>query len=252
MTATLDCLDLIFNEEEDNIATDLTLVGKLISTKIIINSFAIIVVLHSTWNLGPNVSFKALGQNMVTYIFKNSKDRQRIENVGPWSIKGHLLNLQQWDPSLSLNEVDFSVCKVWVQIHNSPPNRLNTKNLQRIGKLLGDHDVIDETHLKFGMSRFVRLRVAINVTKALKPGCFIPRETGDQLWLAFKYEWISDICYTCGRITHTEQVCPESQPVHTDDREEYMGFGPWMRATRHSNTRNHAPHTGKPNRKEKP
>lgn len=118
--------------------------------------------------------------------------------------EGHILNLKQWNPSLSLNEVDFSICKVWVEIHNFPPNRVNTENLRRIGKLFGDNCVIDEDQLKSGVRCFIRIRADLNVSKVLKPGCFISRENDEQLWLAFKYEWISGFCYNCGRITHTE------------------------------------------------
>lgn len=249
MTDPLVNLDLIFNEDEDYVASDVTLVGKLITMKSV-NSSAINAVLQTTWNFGLNVSFKSLRQNTVSCTFKYAEDKQRIERAGPWSVKGHLLNLQHWDPSLSLNEVDFSVCKIWVQIHNLPPNRLNIENLQRIGKLLGDHFEIDESHLHSGMSRFVRIRVAINVTRALKPGCFISRETGARLWIAFKYERISDFCYSCGKLTCTVSACPEPKQESSADREDCMGFGPWLRAVRPSVTRNHNSSDGKPDGKE--
>lgn len=106
-----------------------------------------------------------------------------------------------------------------------PPNRLNP----------GKQYVIDEAHLKAGVNRFVPIRAELNTSKALKPCCFIKRENGEQLWLAFKYERLSDFCYNCGRISHIDQACGEPKVNKQDDDNEFTGFGPWMRAVHLNN-----------------
>lgn len=100
-------LDLSFNAPNLQEPTNLSLVGKLINQKTI-NNAAIISVLQSTWNLGQNVRIKPVDKNMVVCEFKRPEDRDRIEEVGPWAIKGPLLNWQKWPPNLTLDEVSFS------------------------------------------------------------------------------------------------------------------------------------------------
>lgn len=122
MESHLKCLDLTFNADSTSSESNLVLVGKLISHKII-NPKAITYVLLSTWNLGPNVQVSPTDKNMVTCTFQNAKDRQKIAESGLWSVKGSILNLKRWDPNLTYSEIDFSTCTLWVQIHNLPPNR---------------------------------------------------------------------------------------------------------------------------------
>lgn len=70
----------------------------------------------------------------------------------------------------------------------------------------------------------------MNIQEPLKPGCFTTRETGEKLWLAFKYERLSDFCYGCGKIDHTMAACSgESQGDMRGMRVE-QGWGPWQRA----------------------
>lgn len=94
MEGEIECLDLLFNEEDDYVVFELTLVGRLLCTKVI-NAAAIVAVLLSTWGLGPNVTIRSLGKNMVTCVFNRIEDRKRIESGGPWTVKGHMMNLKQ-------------------------------------------------------------------------------------------------------------------------------------------------------------
>lgn len=114
-----ECLDLSFNDSISKALTNLSLVGRLSSLKTI-NNKAIIFVLQNTWNLYSNVHIKALESNLISCTFRRVEDRDRIEVVGPWFIKGALLNLKRWSPDLTLDEVSFAHCIFLVQIHNLP------------------------------------------------------------------------------------------------------------------------------------
>lgn len=113
-------LDLSFNAPAHEEANNLAFIGHLISKKSI-NNKAIIVVLHSTWNLGPNVLIKPIDRNLISCTFKRKADMDKIEETGPWSIKGALLNLKRWSPELSLDEVDSLNTNFGSKSITSPP-----------------------------------------------------------------------------------------------------------------------------------
>lgn len=87
-----ECLDLTINEDQDIPHNELTLVGRLLTTKHI-NYKAITAVLTNAWNLGKKVAIKSLEQNTISCTFTNTHDMNKILAAGPWSVKGATLNL---------------------------------------------------------------------------------------------------------------------------------------------------------------
>lgn len=166
--------------------------GKVISHKPL-NNKAIIFVLQSSWNLGPNVDIKVIDTNLVTASFVRPTNRTRILNNSPWTIKGSILNLQIWNPSLPLDEIDFTCVPLWVQIHHLPPNRMNLLNVQKLGKTIGDIIPGEEADKGFRMKKFHRIKVNVDIIKALNPGYYIKREDDSLLWIAFKYERLGSV-----------------------------------------------------------
>lgn len=154
MEAFNSCLDLSFNEFRPNELIILSLIGRLIFQETV-NNKAIIAVLQSTWNLGTNVHIKALDRNLVACTFRRQEDRNKIEDMRPWSIKGALLNLKRWFATLTLDKVNFNFCNYWVQIHNLPPNRRNKENLQKLGDHIGEFIRVSEDPILNSPQKFV-------------------------------------------------------------------------------------------------
>lgn len=120
-------MDLAFNKPSSLESLEFILVGKLITNKNL-HLRGIKDVLTSSWNLGSNAHIQPIVRNMVFCTFKHVKDRDQIEETGPWTVKGATLNLKPWPPEIPLNEIDFSTCKFWTQVHNLPPNCMNLEN----------------------------------------------------------------------------------------------------------------------------
>ena len=77
---------------------------------------------------------------------------------------------------------------------------------------------------------FMRVRVLVDVSQPLCRGRVICLEDGKELWVSFKYEWLPNLCYWCGRLTHNDWDCElwldsEGTLEDTDKR-----YGPWIRA----------------------
>lgn len=157
-------LDLTFNDNGNEAFNELTMVGKLISHKVI-NYSAINAILTSSWNLGPNIIIKSLNPNLILCTFRNAEDRDSIVNAGPWTVKEVPLNLQPWPPTLTLQEINFSTTPFWIQIHNLPCNRMNAENVRKIGNYVGQFLHSDPESYTYFARKFLRVRMAVNITQ---------------------------------------------------------------------------------------
>lgn len=101
---TQHCLDLTTSEPQDGGPNQHSLVGKIISDKVI-NFTAINAILSSSWNLRPNLHISALDRNIISCTFTYPQYMERILEADPWAVKGVVLNLLKWPPHLNLEEV---------------------------------------------------------------------------------------------------------------------------------------------------
>lgn len=109
---------------------------------------------------------------------------------------------------------------------------MNHENAEKIGNYIGRHIKNEETTQLIRLGKFIRISVNVNITQRLKIGCFITRENGDKLWIAFKYETLADFCYECGKADLIAQAC--LAPIQKELREapDQQRWGPWLRTTR--------------------
>lgn len=54
---------------------------------------------------------------------------------------------------------------------------------------------------------YCRIKVRLNVKKALRRGIFIVLDARVKTWVPFKYENLLVFCYGCGRMRHNLQQC---------------------------------------------
>ncbi|KAK7838732.1 hypothetical protein CFP56_019309 [Quercus suber] len=48
----------------------------------------------------------------------------------------------------------------------------------------------------------------MDITKPLCRGHRITMASGKEGWVSFKYERLPNLCYWCGRLTHSDRECP--------------------------------------------
>lgn len=221
------CLDLSFNVPQSVEINELTLVGKLITTRTI-NHKAIVSILSAAWNLGSNIKFHQLDRNTISCTFSRKVDRDRILDTGPWAVKGDILVLSFWPPERTLAELDLSWCSAWVQIHDIPPNRMNEDNATTIGNFIGRFISLEHNPQLYRGRKFLRIRVSFNTCESLKTGYYITREDGNRSWVPFKYERLPNFCYRCGLLDHVEQACPHEELAPSQRANPESGFGPWL------------------------
>ncbi|XP_058223598.1 uncharacterized protein LOC131333208 [Rhododendron vialii] len=203
-----DIIDLDASFDDSSHRSRLTLVGKIISSKIL-NKKGVSNVITKAWRTREEVSVSAWWNNTYAFCFKSEDDLCKIISLGPWSVMGCLMVLRKWDGHKTLEEIDFSCSPFWVQIQGLPLGFLNTRSGMRIAETLGDVIAVEDPDGRGKLNKFLRVRVWIDVTKPLKEGFFLKRVNED-LWVKFRYERLSDYCYGCGRIGHTQNDCLDS------------------------------------------
>ncbi|KAK7824874.1 hypothetical protein CFP56_033937 [Quercus suber] len=78
---------------------------------------------------------------------------------------------------------------------------------------------------------FIRLRVAVDTPKPLCRGRKIAMANGKEGWVSFKYERLPNICYQCGKLTHSDKDCPLWEQSRGTLRGRDQQFGAWLRAS---------------------
>jgi hypothetical protein len=152
-------------------------------------------------------------------------------NKRPWTLKGAHLNLQEWRPDLTWEEVDFSWPTFWIQVHGLPPCWQNKENLERIGGKAGRVKEVDSVGENICQGRrFIRIRVDVNITKPLLPGFFLPRPGLNDLWINLKYEKLPDTCFNYGLLDHDGRTCGIN-PLKQSNQfgVKFLAYGQWMR-----------------------
>ncbi|XP_073049463.1 uncharacterized protein [Primulina eburnea] len=92
---------------------------------------------------------------------------------------------------------------------------------------------LEETDFQIGndrRSRFVRIRLCLNITNPIKKCIRIkPTRDADGIIVLLVYEKLPDFCYACGRVGHSLRECEDL----TVDK-SLPSFGTWLRAVSHT------------------
>ncbi|CAI0473738.1 unnamed protein product [Linum tenue] len=136
---------------------------------------------------------------------------------------------------------------VWVQLPALKIHFYHKEVLTSLGNLIGRTIKLDYHTLNQQRAKFARLAVEVDLSKHL-----VPRIWLDDAWQKVKYENLPVVCFSCGKIGHTEEECPGKRPAlpppgytnpnpatpvegTTGNPEEpNPGFGPWLLVTRRS------------------
>ncbi|XWS39417.1 hypothetical protein CRYUN_Cryun18bG0052800 [Craigia yunnanensis] len=107
------------------------------------------------------------------------------------------------------NEVNLQWCPFWVQIHGLLLGLMSGKIGTILGESIGDVEEINADEEQMAWGRYLRVRVAINISKPLKRGSTIAVEGKGNTLAIFKYEKLPDFCYVCGCLDYQELKCDE-------------------------------------------
>ncbi|XP_050207905.1 uncharacterized protein LOC126657281 [Mercurialis annua] len=168
---------------EAKVRTLYCLSGKLLTTKTI-NVEAMRRTFNSIWKLNKGFGLKQWPNNIFVFQFYSTRDKDRVIMGSPWTFDNNLLVLKDVDGILNsslISDVDvtaspadmiFNIVPFWIRILNVPIGRMTKGMANILGQKLGPIIDIDEERLG-GWSRFMRIRIEININNPLKRGIMI-------------------------------------------------------------------------------
>ena len=144
--------------------------------------------------------------HMVLFVFDNLSNVDQILQIQPWSFDKHLVMVQRYNTDVPVWDLPFMKALFWVQVHEIAVRYMTKKVAENLCETVGEvqksiNAVDDES------GHFLRVCVSVDVTLPLCRGHLITMENGAKHWIRFKYERLPDLCFWCGRLTHSDKNC---------------------------------------------
>ena len=176
-------------------------------TKRVLNMDAVARTFRQLWRSTAGFKIRNLHNHMVLFVFNNQGDIDCILRSEPWCFDKHLVVFQQYDGDIPISELNFQWASFWVQVHDIPirfMTREVTENIcDTVGTVCRSIGGVDEDG-----GRFMRVKVKLDISLPLCRGRVVTFESGKKIWVNFKYERLPNLCYWCGRLTHSDKECP--------------------------------------------
>ena len=100
---------------------------------------------------------------------------------------------------------------------------------KEVGSRLGEVEEVEWRKKKDDFSMFMRVRVALPISKPIRRGGYIAGTDGGKSWFSFKYEQLPIFCHYCGILGHDLKHCAAHYAVEkTGGRIEYQ-YGDFLR-----------------------
>ncbi|XP_021731496.1 uncharacterized protein LOC110698385 [Chenopodium quinoa] len=221
-----DLIDLCSIEgkgSKDNI--DLLLIGRLCTNRPY-NVEAFKRTMLKVWNLSNNLVIRVLNPNLFAFQFFHWRDKEKILRGRPWCWENHLLILAEIVGDEQPDRVKLNLSPFWVRVMNLPFNCRSNAVVKVIVSNLGSLLEIEVD--AFGLERYRRVRVMIDVEKPLRRYQWMKDKTGKEVRVDFKYERLPYLCFSCGIIGHSEKDCVN---VPDEEKLQKLGWGLFLRAS---------------------
>ena len=174
-----------------------SLIGKFLTCKPF-NKRAAMSTLKRSWGLEESIQIMEVGTNLFQFKFNAEYDLERVLRSGPWTFDNQVLLLRRWQRGMTAANVRFESVSLWVQIWGAPFDMVSPKVATEIGSRLGVVEEVEKRRRQDSQSLFMRVKVALPISKPIRRGGFLAGSDGQRTWVTFKYERLPLFCHWCG------------------------------------------------------
>nr|KJB36487.1 hypothetical protein B456_006G161900 [Gossypium raimondii] len=164
------------------------------------------------WNPLGIMKMIDLGCDFFVINFNTEEDYDNVFWGGPWLIGGKFITVRIWTPKFRASEAKLDKVAIWVQLIELQIEYYDSGILHKIGTSIGKLVKVDNYILVMERGKFARICVEINLDKPLVKEIFM--EARKQ---RLCYEGVEKLCFSCGRIGHGREYCPEAQTATTKE-----------------------------------
>ncbi|KAE8709836.1 hypothetical protein F3Y22_tig00110328pilonHSYRG00622 [Hibiscus syriacus] len=144
------------------------------------------------------------------------------------SFDGDLMSICDFDPTLSVEEYDFSKMPIWIRVFDLPLGLIDEISGFQIGNTVGKVVVVDlrnrEGHLWAYLCICAEIDIKKPIRRCLNMG---KRPDGKLMSCLLKYERLPNFCHWCGIIGNTIIECP----TYIANQQEILQYEDWLRVT---------------------
>ncbi|TXG72823.1 hypothetical protein EZV62_001402 [Acer yangbiense] len=123
--------------------------------------------------------------------------------------------------------MSFTRAEFWIQVHNAPLICMTKEMGEFLGRLIGDLVDIDVGSTGECFGKFMRMRVAIDISKPLKRFLRVDlADDGEESLLLLRYKGLPEFCFNCGLVGHSFWECPTERGENSMKTDLEYEFGP--------------------------
>ena len=108
---------------------------------------------------------------------------------------------------MTVGNIQLEAASLWVQIWGAPFDMVSPQVAKEVGSRLGEVEEVEWRKKKDDFGMFMRVRVALPISKPIRRGGYIAGSDGGKSWVSFKYEWLPIFCHYCGILGHDLKHC---------------------------------------------
>ncbi|KAL4377614.1 hypothetical protein GQ457_02G023990 [Hibiscus cannabinus] len=217
--------DRVHNQVDAQLAMSVIvrLLGKSIGYRALLNR------VKSLWNPNGDMCIIDLDNDYYLVRFAIEEDFQKVLSEGPWVIYGSYLTVQPWSREFSTSEAHPSHIRVWVRLPKLPYRYYTKSMFRHIANAIGKVVRVDYNTSEGKRGRFARLAILVDLRKPLVSGIVIDGHRQD-----IEYEGLPEICFKCGKVGHSKEMCPGEnvdmslKVAEGEQRKPTEPYGPWM------------------------
>jgi len=133
---------------------------------------------------------------------------------------------------MNANNVRLNHASLWLQIWGAPFDMVSPKVATEVGGRLGNVVEVEKRRKLDDPSIFMRVKIALPISKPLRQGGFLAGMDGARHWVTFKYERLPMLCHYCGVLGHDLRHCASYFAPSKQGAEAELQYGDWLKVTR--------------------